>query len=69
VIRRTAARAATRQGARPNPADAATDNRRYRDLKTFVVTYQHGPGDARYSAIFGRSRLVSWKLAAVDLNG
>ncbi|GGD52257.1 hypothetical protein [Caballeronia grimmiae] len=41
----------------------------YRDINTFVVTYKHGPGDARYSAIFRRSRLVSLKLAAVDLNG
>ncbi|SAL79572.1 membrane protein [Caballeronia arvi] len=41
----------------------------YRDLNTFVVTYQHGAGDARYSAIFRRYGLVSWKLAAVDLNG
>ncbi|SAK63552.1 membrane protein [Caballeronia catudaia] len=41
----------------------------YRDLNTFVVTYQHGAGDARYSAIFHRYGLVSWKLAAVDLNG
>lgn len=41
----------------------------YRDINTFVVTYQHGAGDARYSAIFRRSGLVSWKLVAVDLNG
>jgi hypothetical protein len=41
----------------------------YRDLNTFVVTYRHGVGDARYSAIFHRYGLVSWKLVAVDLNG
>ncbi|WP_250533893.1 DUF2939 domain-containing protein [Caballeronia sp. AZ10_KS36] len=41
----------------------------YRGINTFVVTYQHGAGDARYSAIFHRSGLVSWKLVAVDLNG
>lgn len=41
----------------------------YRSLNTFVVTYQHGVGDARYSAIFHRDGLVSWKLVAVDLNG
>ena len=41
----------------------------YRSLNTFVVTYQHGAGDARYSAIFHRYGLVSWKLVAVDLNG
>jgi hypothetical protein len=42
---------------------------RYRSFDTFVVTYQHGAGDARYSAIFHRNGLVSWKLVAVDLNG
>ncbi|SAL62476.1 membrane protein [Caballeronia peredens] len=42
---------------------------RYRGLNTFVVTYQHGAGDAKYSAIFHRDGLVSWKLVAVDLNG
>lgn len=41
----------------------------YRSMNTFVVTYQHGAGDARYSAIFHRDGLVSWKLVAVDLNG
>jgi hypothetical protein len=41
----------------------------YRDLNAFVVTYQHGAGDARYAAIFHRYGLVSWKLVAVDLNG
>ncbi|SAL25519.1 membrane protein [Caballeronia turbans] len=41
----------------------------YRSLNTFVVTYQHGAGDARYSAIFHRYGLVTWKLVAVDLNG
>jgi hypothetical protein len=41
----------------------------YRSFNTFVVTYQHGAGDARYSAIFRRSGLVSWRLVAVDLNG
>ncbi|MDR5779310.1 DUF2939 domain-containing protein [Caballeronia sp. LZ065] len=41
----------------------------YQGLSTFVVTYQHGAGDARYSAIFHRDGLVSWKLVAVNLNG
>ncbi|MFM0597795.1 MULTISPECIES: DUF2939 domain-containing protein [Paraburkholderia] len=40
----------------------------YRGLNEFVVTYQHGAGDARYSAIFAREGLFTWKLAAVDLN-
>jgi hypothetical protein len=41
----------------------------YRDVNTFVVTCQHGAGDAHYSAIFRRTNLISWKLVAVDLNG
>jgi hypothetical protein len=41
----------------------------YRSFDTFVVTYQHGAGDAHYSAIFRRSGLINWKLVAVDLNG
>jgi hypothetical protein len=41
----------------------------YRSINEFVVTYQHGVGDTRYSAILRREGLFSWKLAAVDLNG
>jgi hypothetical protein len=41
----------------------------YRSFDTFVVNYQHGTGDARYSAILRRYGLVSWKLVAIDLNG
>ncbi|NPT58981.1 DUF2939 domain-containing protein [Paraburkholderia elongata] len=40
----------------------------YRGLNEFVVTYQHGTGDARYSAILRREGLFTWKLAAVNLN-
>ncbi len=40
----------------------------YRGINEFVVTYQHGAGDARYSAIFLREGLFTWKLAAVNLN-
>ncbi|WP_345814293.1 DUF2939 domain-containing protein [Paraburkholderia sp. PREW-6R] len=40
----------------------------YRGINEFVVTYQHGAGDARYSAIFQREGLFTWKLAAVNLN-
>ncbi|CAE6756292.1 hypothetical protein R70006_03283 [Paraburkholderia domus] len=40
----------------------------YRGLNEFVVTYQHGAGDARYSAILRRKGLFTWKLAAVNLN-
>jgi hypothetical protein len=41
----------------------------YRGINEFVVTYQHGVGDTRYSAILRRDGLFSWKLSAVDLNG
>ncbi|MFM0671966.1 DUF2939 domain-containing protein [Paraburkholderia sediminicola] len=40
----------------------------YRGLNEFVVTYEHGAGDARYSAIFQREGVFTWKLAAVNLN-
>jgi len=40
----------------------------YRSLNEFAVTYRHGAGDARYSAIFQREGLLTWKLAAVNLN-
>jgi hypothetical protein len=40
----------------------------YRSLNEFVVTYQHGAGDARYSAILRREGPFTWKLAAVNLN-
>lgn len=53
----------------PGPPQPPQTTAGYRDINTFVVTYQHGAGDARYSAIFRRSGLVSWKLVAVDLNG
>ena len=61
--------------AAPTPATAATappqppqTTAGYRGLNEFAVTYQHGVGDARYSAILRREGLFSWKLAAVDLN-
>lgn len=41
----------------------------YRGINEFVVSYQHGVGDTRYSAIFHRDGLFMWKLSAVDLNG
>ncbi len=40
----------------------------YRNFDTFVVSYRHGAGDARYSAIFRRYGLIHWKLVAVDSN-
>lgn len=41
----------------------------YRGLDEFVVTYEQGVGNARYSAILHRNGWFSWKLVAVDLNG
>jgi Protein of unknown function (DUF2939) len=54
------------QNAAPNPPQTTAG---YRGFNTFVVSYQHGAGDARYAAIFERNGLVWWKLVAVDLNG
>jgi hypothetical protein len=53
----------------PAPAQPPQSTAGYRSFDTIVVTYQHGAGDARYSAIFRRSGLIHWKLVAVDLNG
>ncbi|KIG10501.1 DUF2939 domain-containing protein [Caballeronia concitans] len=61
--------AATQAPQPPQPPQPPQTTAGYRGINTFVVTYQHGAGDARYSAIFHRSGLVSWKLVAVDLNG
>ena len=58
--------AAQAPGAPPQPPQTTAG---YRGLNEFVVTYQHGVGDTRYSAIFRRDGLWSWKLSAVDLNG
>ncbi|SAL55200.1 membrane protein [Caballeronia udeis] len=51
----------------PKPPPQTTAG--YRSFDTFAVNYQHGTGDARYSAIFRRYGLFSWKLVAVELNG
>lgn len=40
----------------------------YRDLDTFVVTWQHSADEPRYAAILQRHGLFTWKLAAVELN-
>jgi len=50
----------------PKPPPQTTAG--YRSFDTFAVNYQHGTGDARYSAILRRSGLFSWKLVAVELN-
>jgi len=56
---------AGRNAAPPQPPQTTAG---YRGLNQFAVTYQHGAGDARYSAIFMREGLFTWKLAAVNLN-
>lgn len=53
----------------PSPPQPPQTTAGYRGLNEFVVTYQHGVGNTRYSAILHREGLFSWKLAAVDLNG
>jgi len=50
----------------PKPPPQTTAG--YRSFDTFAVNYQHGAGDARYSAILRRYGLFSWKLVAVELN-
>ncbi|HEV3104462.1 MAG TPA: DUF2939 domain-containing protein [Trinickia sp.] len=40
----------------------------YRGPDEFVITYEQGAGNARYSAILRRNGWFSWKLAAVELN-
>lgn len=50
------------------PAQPPQTTAGYRGLNEFVVTYQNGAGDARYSAIFQREGVFTWKLAAVNLN-
>ncbi|MGQ7937763.1 DUF2939 domain-containing protein [Paraburkholderia sp. D1E] len=52
----------------PQPPQPPQTTAGYRGLNEFVVTYQHGAGDARYSAILQREGLFTWKLAAVNLN-
>ncbi|MEC5406654.1 DUF2939 domain-containing protein [Paraburkholderia sp. MPAMCS5] len=56
---------ATRSATPPQPPQTTAG---YRGLNEFAVTYQHGVGDTRYSAIFLREGLFTWKLAAVNLN-
>lgn len=53
----------------PTPPQPPQTTAAYRGINEFVVTYQHGVGDTRYSAILRREGLLTWKLAAVGLNG
>jgi hypothetical protein len=57
--------AANNNAAPPQPPETTAS---YRGLNQFAVTYRHGAGDARYSAIFQREGLLTWKLSAVNLN-
>lgn len=63
-----AANGATHSENNATPPQPPQTTAGYRGLNEFVVTYQHGAGDARYSAILQREGLFTWKLAAVDLN-
>ncbi|WP_233829680.1 DUF2939 domain-containing protein [Paraburkholderia sp. ZP32-5] len=40
----------------------------YRSLNEFVITFRRGEGNTNYSAVFQREGLVTWKLAAINLN-
>jgi hypothetical protein len=61
--------AASSSSEHPPPPQPPQTTAGYRGINEFVVTYQHGVGDARYSAILRRDGLFSWKLSAIDLNG
>ncbi|MGF6878321.1 DUF2939 domain-containing protein [Paraburkholderia sp. MM5477-R1] len=56
----------TTQASAPPPGRQSTAG--YRSLNEFVITYRRGEGNANYSAIFRREGLVTWKLAAINLN-
>ncbi|NML33953.1 DUF2939 domain-containing protein [Paraburkholderia antibiotica] len=64
-----AAPAAADNGSQPNAAPPERKGTAgYRSLNEFAVTYQRGEGNANYSAIFRREGLITWKLAAINLN-
>jgi hypothetical protein len=63
-----ASSAASSAGDTSKPPQPPQTTAGYRGINEFVVTYQHGIGDTRYSAILRREGLFTWKLAAVDLN-
>ncbi|MCC8391274.1 DUF2939 domain-containing protein [Paraburkholderia sp. MMS20-SJTR3] len=63
------AAAAADTASAPNAAPPARRSTAgYRGLNEFVVTYQRGEGNANYSAIFRREGVITWKLAAINLN-
>jgi flagellar basal body-associated protein FliL len=63
------AQAAVTPPAQPAPKQPPQTTAGYRSFDTFAVNYEHGAGNARYSAILRRYGLFSWKLVAVELNG
>ncbi|MCC8401674.1 DUF2939 domain-containing protein [Paraburkholderia sp. MMS20-SJTN17] len=58
--------AGANQASAPPPARQSTAG--YRSLNEFVITFRRGEGNANYSAIFHREGLITWKLAAINLN-
>jgi hypothetical protein len=63
----TAATGAAPASVPPEPSEPSHTHAGYRSLNEFVVTYQHGVGDAHYRAILRREGWFTWKLAAVEL--
>jgi flagellar basal body-associated protein FliL len=61
--------AAAAPSTHPMPKQPPQTTAGYRSFDTFAVNYQHGAGNARYSAILRRYGLFSWKLVAIELNG
>ncbi|WP_213780866.1 DUF2939 domain-containing protein [Caballeronia sp. dw_276] len=55
--------------AQPAPKQPPATTAGYRSFDTFAVNYQHGAGDARYSAVLRRYGLFSWKLVGIELSG
>lgn len=55
--------------AQPAPKQPPATTAGYRSFDTFAVNYQHGAGDARYSAVLKRYGLFSWKLVGIEWNG
>lgn len=60
---------AASEPAQPAPKQPPQTTAGYRSFDTFAVNYQHGAGDARYSAILKRYGLFTWKLVGIELNG
>jgi hypothetical protein len=52
----------------PAPRQPPQTTAGYKSFDIFAVNYQHGAGNARYSAILKRYGLFSWKLVGIELN-